>query len=428
MTRREPLSLALLLALLLLAPLARPARADLTAFERAWQEAGGGEAKKLRALELLRADASSRAAKILLRLALSPTEPPAVSARALELLAALEGSAADRWITEQAQRAKHWQERAALVRAIGLRTSEAAVTPLLAALKDGHWQVRAAALPGLARHRQARVVAALIEALGALRPREPATPRLRAEIEDTLFLLTGERLQGAEAWAMWWRAVGPGWRAPEGDLALVEREEATVTRRPRLFRGVEALSRRVVFVIDVSSSMRVRTPSGIGEGDAQKGASRFALMVHELHQVIEQLPREVAFNIIAFSDEAQPWSRKLARADARHRKQALRFIAQLAPHGQTNVIGALEAAFADPQVDTIFFLSDGFPTAGRTIDFEKIHAEVARWNLTRGVRIHTIAFLSGDGKAQGVVEDKAMARAFMRELAQRHAGRLRVIE
>ncbi|HTE06915.1 MAG TPA: vWA domain-containing protein, partial [Planctomycetota bacterium] len=43
----------------------------------------------------------------------------------------------------------------------------------------------------------------------------------------------------------------------------------------------------------------------------------------------------------------------------------------------------------DP-LDTIFFLTDGEPTVGRTVDMREIRNEVRRVNGYRGVQIHVI--------------------------------------
>ena len=59
--------------------------------------------------------------------------------------------------------------------------------------------------------------------------------------------------------------------------------------------------------------------------------------------------------------------------------------------GATNVHAALERAFADAEVDTIFLLTDGQPSAGFLVAPEAILREVRRWNVGRGVRIHTVA-------------------------------------
>ena len=59
--------------------------------------------------------------------------------------------------------------------------------------------------------------------------------------------------------------------------------------------------------------------------------------------------------------------------------------------GGTNIYGAVELAFEDPDVDTIYLLTDGEPTHGVIVDPMELAAEVIRWNHTRRVRIHGIS-------------------------------------
>ena len=58
----------------------------------------------------------------------------------------------------------------------------------------------------------------------------------------------------------------------------------------------------------------------------------------------------------------------------------------------TNLYGSLEFAFDDPDVDTIFILSDGEPSVGDIIDPQLIREAIAERNATRNVVINTIAF------------------------------------
>ena len=58
--------------------------------------------------------------------------------------------------------------------------------------------------------------------------------------------------------------------------------------------------------------------------------------------------------------------------------------------GSTNIFDTLERAFADQDVDTIYLLTDGDPSAGRIKDVEGIAEEVRRWNRTRQIVIHCI--------------------------------------
>ena len=71
--------------------------------------------------------------------------------------------------------------------------------------------------------------------------------------------------------------------------------------------------------------------------------------------------------------------------------KALRYVDKLEANGGTNLFDALELAFKDVDVDTIFVLSDGEPTAGSVRDPGSIRRLVASWNEQRQIRIHCIA-------------------------------------
>ena len=51
-----------------------------------------------------------------------------------------------------------------------------------------------------------------------------------------------------------------------------------------------------------------------------------------------------------------------------------------------------------------------------------------KWNATRHVKLHCIAFLAGDGAKFNIVEDKGMSRDFMKRLATENGGTYRVFE
>jgi hypothetical protein len=83
--------------------------------------------------------------------------------------------------------------------------------------------------------------------------------------------------------------------------------------------------------------------------------------------------------------------KKLTAANPKTKKKALGAVKGLTPTGSTNIHDALEAAFADQEVDTIYLLSDGYPSAGKIRDPNLLADAVARWNRSRRIRIHTIA-------------------------------------
>ena len=142
----------------------------------------------------------------------------------------------------------------------------------------------------------------------------------------------------------------------------------------------------------------------------------------------EQLDDDDAFNIVVFSTGVQTWKRELTRASSRNKRQAIRFVRALRPDGETNIYGALEATFNIEDVDTVYFLSDGFPTAGPVTVGEEILGDVRKWNTGRGVQIHAVAFLAGDAEQFGVIENRGMSERFLRALAEENDGTFHLFE
>ena len=98
--------------------------------------------------------------------------------------------------------------------------------------------------------------------------------------------------------------------------------------------------------------------------------------------------------------------------------KAQKFSRSLEAGGETNAYGALQLAFKDPDVDTIYLLSDGTPTAGDETIAEVIRMKVRDWNRHRKVIINCIGFFPGEAD----YEDKDLAREFLRGLARDNEG------
>ena len=109
-----------------------------------------------------------------------------------------------------------------------------------------------------------------------------------------------------------------------------------------------------------------------------------------------------------FSTRAHRWKRKLVEMDDRTRNFALRHVRQQIGNGGTALHDAIVKAFDDPDVDTIFLLTDGQPTDGKIVEPEDILAHVRKLNRLRQVVIHVVAVdFSGD---------------FLRSLAEQNGG------
>ncbi len=274
-----------------------------------------------------------------------------------------------------------------------IRTAPA-MEALHALLVDKLWSVRVEALEQTVRLRKKESVPVLIERF------EEETGRFKADAYAALRLLTGLDLGRLPAsWRKWWEREGAGFELPTYGKALHEekrrREDdaaAGGTRATQYF-GVHVESERVVFVLDISGSMRLvsgtdQPDPGERELDAE---TRMDVAKRELMAVLRLLPEDALFNVVFFESKVTALEKKLIKMKKATRQKALRFVSEQYAVGSTALYPALELAFADPLVDTIYLLSDGAPTEGEITDVAEIRAQVRRWNSARHVRIHGVA-------------------------------------
>lgn len=212
---------------------------------------------------------------------------------------------------------------------------------------------------------------------------------------DALFQLSGQPFRTSpRAWQAWWKDEGEAFEPIEFEqLAALqlaeERRRLAQTTRANSFFGIRVISHRVIFVLDVSGSMeeRLRTKYLGEEGD-----TRIAFAKRELIAAIERLEKGTFFNLITFSQGVDSWTPSgMALSSPENLKSAVAFADKVLAGGGTNLFGALRAAFSDPEVDTIFVLSDGEPSVGAMTQPWEIRNEVATWNEARGVVIHAIS-------------------------------------
>lgn len=295
--------------------------------------------------------------------------------------------------------------REAAARALGVLGSPKALPGLVRALDDAASRVAesaATALALLAPAGAAISVPAILARWAGVRGKDD---RLEDAFERALSRITGAEVgSDPDLWRSWWDANKD---RPPAEVA--RREAPTTVAGPRYY-GFAVRSSRAVFVVDVSRSM-----SWNGRLDDARA---------ELVQVLEHLPARTRFTIIPFSDSAPPWSEKLLTATPDVVRRAVHFVERLEPLGGTNSFAALRAAFADEEVDSIYFLSDGYPSSGAVVDPEEILAQVREMNRWRRIRIHTIALIKGEPPPEFVdMEDRQAAERFMRRLAEENDGR-----
>ncbi len=266
-----------------------------------------------------------------------------------------------------------------------------ALAPLL---RSSEWQERSLGIDALARIGDRTALELLVNQT----PKE--TGKCLADLCGRLEQLTGQKLgKTPPAWVAWWQKARDSYEARGIDIrqsAQILKEEGKYAT----FFHVKFDSLKVVYVIDISGSMTAAVDDYQNEHPAP-GKSRIDLARREVKASISALPPEASFNVIAYSDVVIPWNDRNIPATADNKKKIFEWLDGLAAVGQTNIFDALEKTFElAPQStkdkyyattgDTILFMSDGGPTCGRTTDCAEILREVARWNETRRITIHTV--------------------------------------
>ncbi len=268
-------------------------------------------------------------------------------------------------------------------RALGFLPVEMALEPAVGNLRDEDWRVVSAAVDALLMLRHWPSLAPLI-ATG-----EARQDVLRSEIADALQLLTGEGFgMNYPAWRRWLGDQDPDAALPDAEtaaaaVAALERLRREAGDTASTYHGLTVPRGGVVFVLDISGSMSARRGGG-----AESDYRRFA---GALQRVIGGLPESSMFNVVLFGSAVEPWREELAPASPENVEDAVALLRRTTPNGGTNLYDALARALQMEDVQTIFVLTDGMPSAGRRTAPGDILMGIAQLNRDRGARIHTIA-------------------------------------
>jgi HEAT repeat protein len=276
--------------------------------------------------------------------------------------------------------------RNAALQALAEKGDKKHVPLFTASVAHEDWSTRLIALAALEELRDRDSLGAIVAQM------QKESGRELVEFGNALFRLTGELHDvDAATWQKWWNDVGkdlPLLEPADLEKRVVERERKRLRQSTTArFFGVKIESHDVAFVVDVSGSMAEQLESTVIAGRA---ATRMEVVKQELVKSLKALDSAAFFNLITFNAAVTRWRDGVAPLDDKTRAEAVEYVEHLGSRGGTNIYDALEAAFSDPKVDTIFLLTDGDPTAGNVVDAQLIREHVARWNATRHVKIHCV--------------------------------------
>lgn len=243
--------------------------------------------------------------------------------------------------------------------------------------------------------------------INALADEAKRTPnRFTGDIGSALRALTGQGFGDApELWQKWWNEAGDAWlaeaQAHGGKSGKMERRDRDTVAR---FFGLAVETSNVVLLVDGSGSMSTNT---LGEETCANAAAV------EAGKFLEQLPKESLFQVIVIEPQPEVAFKKLMPATKGNRAKAVKFL-QSRPYRSTSaLLDALEAATADPLVDTLILVSDGGSSAGKHQYSGHLLDSIQRLHERTGVRIHSV-----------LVTDSTKHEKFMRELAEMTGGRM----
>lgn len=291
-------------------------------------------------------------------------------------------AADEAWIAELTDYSTHKDPAVRMGAAVALAElrTEDALAGLYRMLADEDHLVQREALQQVGNLRRKETLPALIGRINGARG------RMRVELLTVLRLITGEDHGSSyERWKRWWDAEGAAFEVPTYQTAYRAERERERRRKNSdtvsTFYGLQIVSNRVCFIMDISGSMEEQS------GDQR----RIDAAKEQLLGALEKYPDKALFNVIFFASDAFSWSDDLVKMSKKTREESLEYVTRQKPGGGTAVFDALELAFEDRRIDTIYLLTDGDPSAGRITDPGRIREEVKRWNTTRHVAIHGIA-------------------------------------
>jgi hypothetical protein len=287
--------------------------------------------------------------------------------------------------------------RAAAVEARVTRSDAGALEDALAALPSTSFPVQAAAVEALKRLHRKEAIDPLI----ALLAREDLG-EVRTRVHRALRSLTGEKHGPyAQPWKDWWQGARATFVPPE---KAADAEDLVRPEKGLTFYGITTFSDKILFVLDVSGSML--DPAHPEAAGARANERRIDVLRKEFAGAVDMLDEKKKFNVLLFNHRVIRYQAGALVGDRAARDAAKRWALAVEPSSGTNIHDSLETAFrlantaADGKnyqavFDTIYFMTDGTPTAGKLQKSADILEAVATWNRTAKVTVHCIAV--GDG-------------------------------
>ncbi|MGH7294972.1 MAG: VWA domain-containing protein [Polyangiaceae bacterium] len=379
----------------------------------------------IKAIQDLGAQGDLRAAKLILQFALNidqiksgnkkftPEESDQIFEASKAALIALKDPKAHKFVFDSLRSQRSPAAKMVLVEAIATKQGDDADAALLGALKDPVPSVVGLAIRSLASR---KCKAAIEPIIGILARVERRRDEPWQDAQTALVSMSGMTdIVKAADWKSWWAGNKETFN-PAAVRAVAHNAGDTAVRdAPKLF-GTEVLSKRVIFILDVSGSMNIKDvaagdghpaqtfqPKDAGYSTAPLDRVRIVRLKTAMSACINALPEDTYFTIITFSSQIKAWQEKLVPATAENKQSAQEFANGMQPEGFTFTDKAFEKAFSIPDANTMYLFSDGVPDRGKGptgadmyVPAAEMCSIIAQLNRVRKVKIYTIGIGEAD--------------------------------
>lgn len=290
----------------------------------------------------------------------------------------------------------------ALAEQLGTDASKLSFPPLAKLTRSGlfarEFGVRRTIVHALTQIQDPAAVDLLIGLLGSLQG------EVQADIGQYLTELTDQRFDvDAKAWKDWWDKNRASFRFTSTVNAGTFRQRHVIQRTASYY-GLPLYAQRLVFVMDVSGSMR---------------GARLDAAKRELINAIKLLRETDYFSVLVFNSKVNAWQKQLVPASVDNKQAAAQFVLGQQTGPLTASYDALEASLTF-DAEAVYFLSDGAPFGGKITRPVDIVVAITQLNQTRRMSLYTIGIGVG---AEGNAFDE-----FLKTLAGKNLGAYRRVD
>lgn len=264
--------------------------------------------------------------------------------------------------------------RAALLEVLPAVVPESVGAASKSKITDPDWRPRLQATRNLCNIRDRDSLAALVLASG------DARRVVREAAMAGLIQMTGKKFTNGAAWKAWFEGEGASFVIPAAPSAA--KDGAAAPADTGVFFGLPIDSDHTAFFIDCGQTMSGNAPSGAG--------TKMEQVISELAATLKSLPAGVKFNVYAYATKVTPWKDKAQLLNDASIKAALDFLKSQKPAGNKDIYEAVRTALSDPDIDTVYLMSDGEPEVGLYVHYNRVVDHLSRRNILRKMVFHTV--------------------------------------